>query len=159
MACDDYEAFVAALTTLPDSLATAASQGRLESAPLLDTNPARRIGGQWSYRFIQPMRLLQLEAVGIANSLGSLPALVVAFDEPLDAVTAYYDRAGFRFQCSTQGDPSMRSCEAARDVIKGPPGQVPLQFLVTAMESASLIKVGRTVAACTVVPREGNVFR
>lgn len=113
----------------------------------------------WEFRFARPVRLFGMHAVGVGNSFGALPALAVAFDEPLPSLKAVYEGFGFTFKCDTPSDLKGTACEAAHNVEPTPSGSPPLEFTVFLTDSPQMLQAGKSLAACTVLPRVGNPFR
>lgn len=111
------------------------------------------------YRFAKPTRILGLPAVRVADSLGMLPAVTVVFDASLDSVGAIYGRMGFEFKCDQPATLDGTVCEANRDVEPAPPGRPPLVFTVLLTDSPGIAQDGKSLAACSIMPRGGNVFR
>lgn len=120
------------------------------------------VGGQdnalWEYRFTQPIQGLVLSAIGVGNSFG-MPALAVAFDAPLDSIKSVYGLMGFEFKCDQPAELKGTVCEASRDVEPTPPGQPPLAFTVFLTDASEILQERKSLAACTIRPRGGNVFR
>ena len=158
LACSDNDTFMGTMERLSTDLKAAAKTGVVRREQITQLANATD-DVQWEYRFLQPFPLFGMQAVGIGNSLGMLPALVVVFDEPLRSFKKRYERTGFKFVCGSPSELQGEACEGSLDIAEAPPGQPPLRFLVTIMESPVFLKAGRTLVACTIVPREGNVFR
>lgn len=158
LACSDLDAFMNTMGKLPNDLAAVAKVGLVRREQVTNVTDGKN-DFLWEYRFLQSFPMFGMQPVGIGNSLGMLPALVVVFDEPLLTFRKRYERTGFKFECATPNELQGESCEGSLDIAKAPPGEPPLKFLVTITESPVLLKVGKTLVACTVIPREGNIFR
>lgn len=65
----------------------------------------------------------------------------------------------FEFTCDQPAELKGTACEASRDVESAPPGQPPLAFTVFLTDSPEILLDGKSLAACTIMPRGGNVFR
>lgn len=66
---------------------------------------------------------------------------------------------GFEFKCDQPAELKGTACEASRDVEPTPAGQPPLAFTVFLTDSPEILLDGKSPAACTIMPRGGNVFR
>lgn len=156
--CSDLDAIMDTMKKLPSDLAAAAKAGFVQREQLTSTTRGPMVD-HWEYRFPRPFPLWGAQPVGIGNSLGMLPAMVVIFDEPLGSLRERYERKGFKFECTRPSELQGESCEGSLYVPQSSPDEPSLKFLVTIIESPVFLKTGRTVVACTVIPREGNIFR
>lgn len=112
------------------------------------------------YRVLQPFRVQGRPLLGISNTFGALPALTALFDDGIGSLRSMYERSGFEFSCKQVAELDGEACEARRDIpAAAVPSRERLMFVLILTESRELLKYGRTVVACTVIPREGNPFR
>lgn len=158
--CNDFERFsYEAFSRLRTALSNDEKLGIARRTAVTKLNAGHQDSVLWEYRFTQPIKVLGLSAIGVGNSFGTLPALTVAFDAPLDSIKAVYGRLGFEFKCDQPAELKGTACEASRDVEPTPPGQPPLAFTVFLTDSPEMLQDGKSLAACTIMPRGGNVFR
>jgi len=153
--CISFEGFSELKRTLIDDEKT----GLARRVAVTTLNGDSQDNVLWEFRFARSIRLFDLHAVGVGNSFGSLPALAVAFDDPLASLKDVYEGFGFKFKCDTPPDLKGTACEAALNVEPTPSGSHPLEFTVFLTDSPRLLQVGKSLAACTVLPRVGNPFR
>lgn len=157
--CNDFERFsYEGFSGLRTALSNDEKLGIARRAAVTKFNVDGQDNALWEYRFTQPIRVLGLSAIGVGNSFG-MPALAVAFDAPLDSIKSVYGRLGFEFKCDQPAELKGTGCEASRDVEPTPLGQPPLAFTVFLTDASEILQDGKSLAACTIMPRGGNVFR
>lgn len=158
--CNDFKRFsYEAFSGLRTALSNDEKLGIAHRAAVTKLNAGSQDKVLWEYRFTEPIRVFGLPAIGVGNSFGALPALTVVFDAPLDSIKGIYGRMGFEFKCDQPAELKGTACEASRDVEPAPPGQPPLAFTVFLTDSQEMLQDGKSLAACTITPRSGNVFR
>lgn len=158
LSCSDLDALQVTIKALVGGMVEPINSGLVRRERFTKLDDESGLVGE--YRLLQPFKVLGRPLLGISNALGMLPALTALFDDRLGSLQRVYERAGFRFQCKKVAELDGESCEARRDVPAGaaPPGE-PLMYVVILTESPELLKYGRTLVTCTVLPREGNPFR
>jgi hypothetical protein len=158
--CNDFKRFsYEAFSGLHTALSNDEKLGAARRAAVTKLNAGTQDKVLWEYRFTEPIQVFGLPAIGVGNNFGALPALTVVFDAPLDSIKAIYGRMGFPFKCDQPAALKGTACEASRDVEPAPPGQPPLAFTIFLTDSPEILEDGKSVAACTIMPRGGNVFR
>ena len=159
--CDHFEDVYPVLTNLTAWMEQEKAAGRFTRESLTTLQNGSR--AVLDYKYVEPVKIMGYQVVGLNNSVGALPALAVFFNGSPAQLRQPFEARGFTFQCLNSKDLQGETCEGGSAVPEGAlknAGQVgKYRFVANIVSGAALLPRGMTLVSCTILPAEGNPFR